>query len=246
MGEAYAALGARERALLKTCIARLHRIWGESPERAFSRVEHRAFCLEREERPAETAVFVCAASYPHPAALLAAIMPAVLAGAARILPLFVASAAGAAVSPPLLAALELAGVERAFLPDEQSALDALRLLRPERLVLLGDDPFCGRLAALARELDLVFRSFSRGPRYYSERLGRTALLRFPADPRAEEAAAPKRQDGQGGRDGNAREADGANGRKPRLSLDADHEHLWIWPDFEPSWFRLSRLRLFRP
>ena len=34
MGEAYESLSPQSRAVLKTCIARMHRIWGESPERA--------------------------------------------------------------------------------------------------------------------------------------------------------------------------------------------------------------------
>ena len=124
MGEAYESLDAQSRSALKTCIARLHRIWGESPDvsRSLS-CPRQGFCLERENRPAEAAVIACAAGYRHPAAFLAAIMPAVLAGVQALLPVFVLPAvfAGRESLPaaPLLAALELAGVERAVILDEE-------------------------------------------------------------------------------------------------------------------------------
>lgn len=258
-GEAYAALDAYERSLLKTCIARLHQIWGESPDLNLSRVARRGFCLEREDRPAATAAIVCPASYRHPAAFLAALMPAVLAGVARILPLFVTDRPGDAVSAPLLAALELAGVEDAYAPDGAAAIEALEALRPERLVLLGDGELGRRFAARAHELDVCFRSFAHPPRYYNERLGRAAIQEFTAEP-----PAPSRSDGQcrgfAGQSGEhgragcpARDAPGRREpcaeRKrdvPALSLDAAHEQVWIWPDLDPGWFRKARLRLFRP
>ena len=80
MGRAYESLSAESRAVLKTCIARLHQIWGESQDRVLQLgCPRQGFCLEREDHPAEVAVFVCAADYRHPTAFLAALMPAVLA-----------------------------------------------------------------------------------------------------------------------------------------------------------------------
>lgn len=253
MGRAYEALGAESRAVLKTCIARLHQIWGESPERSLSlRCPRQGFCLEREARPAEAAVIVCAADYRRPTAFLAALMPAVLAGVRMVFPLFVppsdanyasetALAPKTAFSPnrealppdSLLAALELAGVERAYLLDEEAALAFLQELRPEtgRLVLLGERPFARSLILHAHAVGLACRSFLRPPQYWSERLGRIMTLDFPA---GRPVSGPEEECPE----------HGSKPFEPCVSLDAAHEALWIWPDLEPDWFRQRRARLF--
>lgn len=251
MGEAYESLSASSRAVLKTCIARLHQIWGESPEQAVSlRCPRQGFCLERAERPADVAVIVCAADYRHPTAFLAALMPAVLAGARAVLPFFVPSATlASSLGPisaslsepgrngmpaaPLLAALELAGVERAFVLEEDDVLRFLREVRPEasRLLLLGEKPFAGPLLLHAHEAGLAVRSFFLTPRYWNERLRRVAILSFPA-----ENTFPRR-DGQ--------QAECQNGVEDMpVRLGEGHEEFWIWPDLGPDWFRLPRARLF--
>ena len=259
MGRAYEALGAESRAVLKTCIARLHQIWGESPDRSSSlRCPRQGFCLEREDRPAEAAVIVCAADYRHPTAFLAAIMPAVLAGVRVVLPLFVppvdagyshgggqAPDAGRkfALSPdreappldPLLAALELAGVEQAYLLDEETALVLLQELQPEtgRLLLVGERPFAQNLVLHAHFAGLACRAFLRPPRYWSERLGRIMTLDCTADRAFSDPA-------------EGRPEHGHERFEPCVRLDAAHEALWIWPDLDPDWFRLRRARLFSP
>ena len=236
MGEAYESLDAQSRSGLKTCIARLYRIWGESPDvsRSLS-CPRQGFCLEREDRPAEAAVIACAADYRHPAALLAAIMPAVLAGVQALLPAFILPPAvsGPLPAAPLLAALELAGVERAVVLDEEAALSLTRELRPERsrLLLLGEAPFGEGLILHAHNAGLACRSFFRTPRYWSERLNRAEALSFAA-----EKASGKNI---------LVECRGEAADYP-VRLDADHESLWIWPDLEPDWFRLQRARLFTP
>ena len=239
MGEAYESLDAQSRSALKACIARLHRIWGESPDLSRSlSCPRQGFCLEREDRPAEAAVIACAADYRHPAAFLAAIMPAVLAGVRELLPAFVLPAASAGreslPAAPLLAALELAGVERAVILDEEAALSLVRELRPERsrLLLLGEKPFGERLILHAHNAGLACRSFFQAPLYWSERLNR-------AEPLA--SAAEKTPGGPKG----GPCASGEASDYP-VRLDADHENLWIWPDLEPNWFRLQRVRLFTP
>lgn len=257
MGRAYENLGAASRAVLKTCIARLHQIWGESPDRSLSlRCPRQGFCLEREDRPAEAAVIVCASDYRHPTAFLAALMPAVLGGVRTVLPLFTPSSDAAcshrtarapgsgqkaAFSPdreapppdPLLAALELAGVERAYLLDEEAALALLQELRPEtgRLVLLGERPFAQSLVLHAHAVGLACRSFLRPPRYWNERLGRILTLDFPA---GRAFSGPEEESPE----------HGPEGFEPCVRLDAAHEALWIWPDLEPDWFRPRRARLF--
>ena len=238
MGEAYESLDAQSRSGLKTCIARLHRIWGESPDvsRSLS-CPRQGFCLEREDRPAEAAVIACAAGYRHPTAFLAALMPAVLAGVQAILPAFVlpAGSTGRESLPaaPLLAALELAGVERAVVLAEETALSLVRQLRPERsrLLLLGEEPFGEGLILHAHNAGLTCRSFFRTPCYWSERLNRAEALPFAAE-------------NASGKDALC-ECRGDASDYP-VRLDADHESLWIWPDLEPNWFRLQRARLFTP
>ena len=240
MGEAYESLNAQCRSGLKTCIARLHRIWGESPELSRSLFcPRQGFCLEREERPAEAAVIVCAADYRHPAAFLAAIMPAVLAGVQALLPAFILPVAFAGrrslPAAPLLAALELAGVERAVILDEETALALVRELRPERsrLLLLGEAPFGEGLMLHAHNAGLACRSFFRTPCYWNERLNRGEPLSSTAE------------DLSGGQKASL-SASGDEAADYPVGLDADHESLWIWPDLEPNWFRLQRARLFTP
>lgn len=239
MGEAYESLDAQSRSALKTCIARLHRVWGESPDlfRTLS-CPRQGFCLEREDRPAEAAVIACAADYRHPAAFLAAIMPAVLAGVRALLPVFVLPAALDGREPlpagPLLAALELAGVERAVILDEEAALSLARELRPERsrLLLLGEKPFGERLILYAHSAGLACRSFFQAPWYWSERLNRAEPLLSIVE------------NASGGQKGDFSVSGDAADYPVRL--DADHENLWLWPDLELNWFRLQRARLFTP
>lgn len=244
MADAYEALGAESRSVLKKCIARLHRIWGESPERAVSlRCPSRGFCLECEDLPADAAVIVCEADYRHPVAFLAALMPAVLSGARLVLPFFLSpggsapsalSGTGAPPAAPLLAALELAGVEHVYLVNEGAALDFVLGLPSDasRLVLVGEKPFGQSLVLHAHNTGLPCRSFVQPPRYYNERLGRMVELSF-----AMADAGSRRVDEPG--------VAGSLYGAP-VCLDADHENVWIWPDLGPEWFRLRRMRLFSP
>ena len=239
MAEAYEALGAKPRATLKKCIARLHRFWGESPKRSLLlRTPAEGFCVEREDVPADFALIVCAADYSHPTAFLAAIMPAVLAGVPAVLPLFIhRETPGNDASPqsdtlpcfPLLAALELAGVERAFALDEAAALAALRELQTDRgrLLFIGERPFGDSLALYAHQSGMLFRSLLQPPRYHSERLGRIAKPVFVTEDSF----------------GAAAEGCSAASGEPSLLLGPDQEDLWFWPDLEPAWFRLYRARL---
>ena len=243
MAEAYESLDAASRAVLKKCIARLYRIWGERPERAVSlNCPDRSFCLECEDRPADTAVIVCEAGYRHPAAFLAALMPAVLSGARLLLPLFLSPGTAAPLpdartaalpSAPLLAALELAGVERAYFLDEDAVLECVRELPPDtaRLLLIGEKPFGQRLVLHAHSVGLACRSFVLPPKYHNERPDQNKERSFEARPSGETADEPALSDGF---------------RQAFLRLDAGHEHMWIWPDLDPDWFRLRRMRVYSP
>lgn len=158
VGAAYESVSARERAALKLCIARLHAIYGESAARERRRRCFRqGFCLEEEEVPAPFALVVCEAAYRWPSAFLAAVMPALLAGVTRVLPCFLPSGrdADGCAEPraSLLAALELAGVERSFTAGEEEAQSLLRDLAREEeggcLVLLGERSFAESLLLTA-------------------------------------------------------------------------------------------------
>lgn len=257
LGAAYESLGNNGRAALKQCIARLHSIWGELPSRLSSDTRYGPdFRLVTEETPADFALVVCAAAYPHPAALLAAVMPAVLGGVEDILPCFVRTDARAGVqadtqgSPPaaplpatplsvtalsaapLLAAMELAGIERCFAARADECGELLRMLdaaRPGgRLVILGPPGFCADLCLEAHSLGVACRSFNTPPRF--ERAGSGGLVeqRF-GEALPENIPVPLET------------AAGEKKGQPLLRLDEKHEHVWLWPDLSPAWFRNRRM-----
>jgi hypothetical protein len=138
---AYESLGAEGRARFKHALATLHAFWGERDEsRRESRDFRQGFRVDGEDTPAPYALFFCDAEYDRPELLLAALMPAVLAGCPLILPCFIPTKADPAT--PLLAALELAGVEGAF---RLSPLEAAKLLDE-----LGETSKRGRVVVLGR------------------------------------------------------------------------------------------------
>ena len=89
IARAYESVGGQGRAILKKNIARIHRLWGELPPREqLSRRFSRDFCRDLDDQPVSCALICCPAAFSHPAPLLAAVMPAVLAGVQSILPCF--------------------------------------------------------------------------------------------------------------------------------------------------------------
>ena len=239
---AYEAVGAENRAALKHGIAVLHAYWGErEASRLRTRVFRQGFCVEEEDAPAPYALLVCSAAYAHPARLLAALMPAVLAGVPLILPCFVPEAEGAerhlsaqvvaaGLSPakgvlfgdepanylpaaPLLAALELSGVEGAYALAEEDPLEALEYLRDSRgrgrVLLLGPVAAADALLVRAARLGVPCMTFLDEPLHRDEEA---------------DLASP---DSSG----------------PFPALDEALDRLWIWPELSPDWFRNRRLRL---
>jgi hypothetical protein len=141
---AYARLEPLARARLKLCIARLHALLGEQPpERRLSLSFAAGFSAVREWRPAPYALIFCPTDLGCPERLLAACLPPLLAGTPLVLPWFFVPDKGSPKTPlgPLLAALELAGLEQAVLASGEDALKGLALFRKSaglgRLVLLG-------------------------------------------------------------------------------------------------------------
>lgn len=238
--EAYDALNGAERAVLKKCIARLYQVWGETPPKeSRTRAFIQGFGLEESSAPVPYVLLVCELSYPSPAAFLAALMPALLAGVEPVLPCFVPARDGGGmrhVPAALLAALELAGVERAFLAADDAVQDFFTSLSGRnaagRLVLLGGAA-CGESLALeAHRKGLPCRSLTGLPRYFSVRL----------DEAAEQCFRPRSSGAAGG---NAIPPDDAGDEDGLfLSLDAGHEDIWVWPDLGPDWFRTKRMRFF--
>ncbi|MDR3176835.1 MAG: hypothetical protein LBU06_09950 [Desulfovibrio sp.] len=209
---AYAKTGGRGRALLKKHIARLYRIFGESAlaEEHISRFRE-GFALRTGESPAAFALFVCEAAYGSAPLCLAALLPALLAGS-PVLFCFVPGRKRFP-SPSLLAALELAGVEKSYLAPEAEILQTLRKTgrscRRGRAVLLGRPENSASIAAFAHANAMPCLSLTQPPPVI-----RGGLAAFPEEPGAS-----------------------------TLTVDADHARFRLWPDLGPGWFRGRNLAL---
>lgn len=283
VAKAYESISAGQRSGLKAAIAALHRIWGESPRlREQTRAFSPSLAVREEARAAPFAVYLIEENYRYPACLMAAVMPAVLAGVERILPCFLPSAAGvggkdsprtaaktttagaarvkpaqnirqAAVAPEkpagplpnphLLAALDLAGIERSFATTAEAAQkllsDMTQTLGPGRLVIIGqpapagapaDGPACDRvnglagLALAALRLQTPCIDLSGTPRFLSGQKPVCPPAAGDSRPKAGRSPAPV----------------------PNLTLDKHHENIWLWPQLGPDWFCDKRAHIFRP
>ncbi|MDR2076382.1 MAG: hypothetical protein LBP61_05565 [Desulfovibrio sp.] len=141
---AYARLDDGARSRLKLCIARLHALWGERPlSRSSSASFAAGFAVTWEQNPAPYALILCPTDLGHPDRLLAACLPPLLAGVDLVLPWFLVPPPGAPRTPlsPLLAALELAGLEQVVLASGDETLQGLVLMREAlgagRILFLG-------------------------------------------------------------------------------------------------------------
>lgn len=235
--DAYERLGGEGRAVLKLCIARLHRLWGEQPlDECTEKRLAPDFSVISQVAPSPYALLVCEASYAHPAALLAAVMPAILAGVEEILPCFVHCGDGAAMPPaaPLLAALELAGVERAFHTSATECEEFLRLLLNENpsgsMVYMGGGSLGGAFAPIAYTGGVRCCFLTSPPRYLPVDSDNAVEQRFgPALPANVSVS--------------VEEGSPADRERLFLRLDPAHAHVWVWPDLSPSWFRTRHMTL---
>lgn len=112
---AYEGLDSCLRSWLKLCIARIHGHYGQKnhAEECFS-VRHASGMVSRtNSRPLHWALVLFDGAFVAPARLLAALMPPILSGVEE-LAVVRAGVARQAWPAPLLAALELAGVEQVF------------------------------------------------------------------------------------------------------------------------------------
>lgn len=148
-GAAYDAVSPEERAVLKTAIARM----AASPTKAAPILRHsvtmtrQGVSLHEQNRPAPWALVLWDAAHAGPTRILAALMPAMLAGVPNILVCRVTADESGKTEPsgpfplPLLTALELAGQELAAECDSGTALHLVNACCEAdphgRLVLLG-------------------------------------------------------------------------------------------------------------
>lgn len=245
MARAYEAEGGQGRAVLKKSIARLHALWGEYPARErSSRQFSRDFCIETDQSPVPYALVCCPAGYGQPAALLAAVMPAILAGVREILPCLILpdgesfSSSHEQQAAPLLVAMELAGVEKVYSATPQDAALLLDILcgtsADGRLVLLGKSSGGSLLAAKAHEAGLYCRSLIHPLLYYNHRQCCIAELSYSSGVERDVPVA----DDLGG------ESEYPPEDQIFLHLDSAHEDIWVWPDVSPAWFRTVHMRLF--
>ena len=260
---AYDAVTAQQRACCKTLIARLHACLGEETLQDDTRYLslRQGFKLAALRQPAQWALVLWDAQCPSPARILAALMPAILAGVPHILACQVATGGAGAVPPPVLAALELAGQETAASIDAQETMRLLNTLaatkEPGRIALLGSAPWVAEALAVARDhaipawsaapprIALCPSAFVAPPEHKDNAnfcAPDYGMLRF-AQPDAElvvlsEAKAEKKQ-----------EYSCVISGLPRLKywlshsplvLTPGHEWFWRWPDLDREFFMERR------
>lgn len=157
---AYAELPALRRACLKSQIAMLHKLWLPClPPARILRLLPGAGRVVSESRPRDWAVFALDAGYASPAGLIAAMLPAVMAGVEELIlcilaPKHQGRTSDFALCPALSAALELLGRERAYalsLEEFDLLLDGLAgESKAGCLCSLGDDPTLEHILGRAR------------------------------------------------------------------------------------------------
>lgn len=163
---AYESLGAAKRAGLKRCIAVLYESLGEAPmfERRERRFRHGFTVFDEDIGPASFVLLVCDDSYSSAGRLLAALVPALLAGS---LPVVIFRNKSGQVNPALLTALELAGIEDALLLDEAGIFDFFCAKcqgdPAGRLILIGESPFGEALILEAHRAGVLCRSLFSPP-----------------------------------------------------------------------------------
>lgn len=262
-GAAYDMQTAEERAYLKTAIARTAAAYGgpDVPATSGVRVMRQGFCLQERVRPADWALIMWDGAYAGPTRVLAAILPAMLAGVPHILACRVmpqpGTASEAAFSPSILAALELAGQE---LVAELTPEEALTLVTEcsanrerGRVVLLGESDYLvpvGREAArcgvplrrLAHPVRIGIDASSVPQEFAEPPYG----VLQPLHPDAH--FIPLNGPGEGGLCTvlASDEAAFAHMAHTPLVLTPGHEACWVWPDLCMDFFRMKSLAFCGP
>lgn len=153
---AYDAVTPQERACCKTLIARLHACLGEETLEEDTRYLRlrQGFKLATVRQPVQWTLLLWDEACPSPARILAALMPAILAGVPHILACQVSSDSAAVVPSPVLAALELAGQEAVASLGGGETLHLIASLaatrEPGRIAALGSAPWVADVLSAAR------------------------------------------------------------------------------------------------
>ncbi len=168
--EAYEQASSQERQMLKTAIA-YHALAGENPSVHSCVLEHKnqGFWQRKHSAPAPTLFLLCGAEFESPARLVAAAMPALLAGVTQTLFLQVGQP-----KPALLMALELLGIEEAYaLPSIDPAMQLLRHLgggdfcpHNQRMVLLHPAQSLESLRPMIEDIHMPYYEEARPPRIF--------------------------------------------------------------------------------
>lgn len=162
--EAYGAVAPEERAVIKTGIARMAAVYGPAEARETHSVtaSRDGFRLSTDSRPVPWAVIMWDGAYPGATRVLAALLPAMLAGVPEILACRVGG--DGEFPKPLLAAMELAGQELVADCSPEDAADIAALCGAAdsggRLVLLGRNAAFDRIVAAALERGTEVRRYA--------------------------------------------------------------------------------------
>ena len=243
--KAYAELGAEKRAVLKKNIALLYSFWGQSnEERTLVRHMTEGYTVTCTAVSAPYTLVVCEANYQHPACFLAAVLPALLAGAGLVIPCFVGNEIVAEPNPALLVASELAGLEDSiFVSHEHDVLPVLKSLRSlgqGRLLVLGTKPLASEPLLFALENNLPCRAMLHEPTFQMLEIANEVDVKF-----AEFSASGAKTLNPASLSANSWEnqAGKASPLPCPLALAKNCQNLWIWPDLEPDWFKNKSLKL---
>lgn len=162
--EAYEVVLPEERAVIKTAIARMAAVHGpaDAMDSRSATVSRQGFRLHAESRPAPWAVIMWDGEYAGATRVLAALLPAMLAGVPDILACRVAL--GGEFPKPFLATMELAGQELVADCSPEDAVDIAALCCEAncngRLVLFGVNAAFDRIAAAALERGTPVRRYA--------------------------------------------------------------------------------------
>lgn len=256
-GAAYDALTPQQRACIKTGIARMAAVedGGHPAAEQSHRSMRQGFSLHAQTRPADWAVIMWDSARAGASRILAALLPAMLAGVPNILACCPAED-GRAVPGPILAALELAGQELvAVLPPE----DILTLVAhccesgtssqiAGRLVLLGAHPVLGDAARIAAGRDTPCRRMAMRTRVGIEAslFAKPALSEYLTFMHPDASLASFEGDAaEGGFSAlfcAPERAAGYLGAAP-LVLSPGNEGFWRWPGIDAAFFRETSLSI---
>ena len=161
---AYEGTPAPLRALLKTAIAFAFHRWkaDEGESRVQTKSARAGFFRTEASRPADWVLAVAAEGFASPARLLAALVPAVIAGTGKI-----AVVSPTPFAPAVATALELAGLEDSFLLDDGRTADLyedLRAASPDGRVIVLPSP----QPLSAGQKDLLHRAAADGVPFFRD------------------------------------------------------------------------------